>query len=104
VRAPLLLTLEIAILVPIAIVVLAASRARPDLADPPTAALLFATSVGMGLQTEVIGRVAGVGVATTYQSGAIARIAEVAASRIDERSEADEHAPLLTVLGSVLAA
>jgi len=103
VRAPLLLTLEVAILVPIAIVVLAAARARPELADTPAAALLFATSIGMGIQTEVIGRVAGVGVATTYQSGAIARIAEVAASRIDERSRDREHAPLLTVLGTVLA-
>jgi uncharacterized membrane protein YoaK (UPF0700 family) len=36
----------------------------------------------MGIQTEVIGRVAGVAVATTYQSGAIVRIAELASDRL----------------------
>ena len=39
------------------------------------------TAGAMGLQTEVIGRVAGTAVATTYQTGAITRIAEAVTRR-----------------------
>lgn len=103
-RAELLLGLELLLLVPIAIVVLDSPHPRASLGDLAAACLLFLTSTSMGLQTEVIGRVASVEVATTYQSGAIARIAEVAAQRLRPGAPVSAAGrPLLTVLGTVLA-
>jgi uncharacterized membrane protein YoaK (UPF0700 family) len=104
-RAELLVVLEVLLLVPIAVVVLDTSHPRTALDDVAAALLLFVTSTSMGLQTEVIGRVAGVGVATTYQSGAIVRIAEEAADRLRPGTPVRASAaPLLGVLGTVLAA
>ncbi len=101
-RAELLVVLELALLAPIAFVVLEVAHPRPELDDVAAAVLLVMTSIAMGLQTEVIGRVAGVGVATTYQSGAIARIAEVAAEPAG--TDGPPGRASLLVLGTVLAA
>jgi uncharacterized membrane protein YoaK (UPF0700 family) len=56
----------------------------------------------MGIQTEVIGRAAGVTVATTYQSGAIVRIAELATAGAAGRRRALA-AHTVVVLAVVLA-
>lgn len=44
---------------------------------PARAAVLLLAAVAMGLQTEAIRRASGIGIATTYESGAVARIGEV---------------------------
>jgi uncharacterized membrane protein YoaK (UPF0700 family) len=109
-RAELLLTLELVLLLPIAITLVEVSHPRRDLEGVVAAILLFATSTAMGLQTEVIGRVATTDVATTYQTGAIAHIAEVAADRWPPdradpaRATATRGSPLAGVLVTVLAA
>lgn len=63
--------------------------------------LIVLTSMAMGVQTEVIRHVAGTAVATTYQTGAIARMGE-AVSRVVSRTvrlrEERELAVLLAVL------
>jgi uncharacterized membrane protein YoaK (UPF0700 family) len=103
-RAELLLVLELVMLVPIAVVVLDSPDSR-SLEDGAAALLLFLTSTAMGLETEVIGRVAGVDVATTYQTRAIARIAEGAVARLRSGTGPPRESPrLLGVLGTVLAA
>jgi len=66
-------------------------------------ALILLTSAAMGVQTEVIRHVAGTAVATTYQTGAIARMGE-AVSRVVARTsrlrEEREVVVLLLVLGA----
>jgi uncharacterized membrane protein YoaK (UPF0700 family) len=104
-RAELLLGLEVVLLAPIAVVLVDTAQPRSELDDVAAAVLLFLTSTAMGLQTEVIGRVASIDVATTYQTGAIARIAEVAANRVRPGEQARRGGtPLLRVLGTVLVA
>lgn len=65
--------------------------------------LIVITSTAMGVQTEVIRHVAGTAVATTYQTGAIARIGE-AISRVVSRSVRLREERELAVLLVVLAA
>jgi uncharacterized membrane protein YoaK (UPF0700 family) len=68
--------------------------------------LIVLTSMAMGVQTLVIRRVAGTSVATTYQTGAIARMgASVTAvlSRAERLRDQRELAVLLLVLGSYVA-
>jgi uncharacterized membrane protein YoaK (UPF0700 family) len=104
-RAELLLGLEVVLLVPIAIVMLDTAHPRDDLGDFVAALLLFLTSTAMGLQTEVIGRVATTEVATTYQTGAIAHIAEAAADRVrPDPATRTSGAPIIGVLATVLVA
>lgn len=103
-RALLLLGLEIALLVPLAIVLAGTTGDAVVLTGPESGVLLVSTAIAMGLQTEVIGRVAGVQVATTYQSGTIARLAESAGHRAPAGSD-DQVAPSgLVTLAAVLAA
>jgi uncharacterized membrane protein YoaK (UPF0700 family) len=80
-RPELLLGLELGLLVPLAVVVLVDPRPSAQLSGITSGILVVLTACAMGLQTEVIGRVAGVAVATTYQTGAITRIAESVARR-----------------------
>ncbi len=104
-RAELLVILELALLVPIAIAVLVTDHPRTDLDDVVAAVLLVLTSMSMGLQTEVIGRVAGVDVATTYQTGAIAHLAEAGVRRTGIVGlEPKRSNTLVGVLGTVLVA
>jgi uncharacterized membrane protein YoaK (UPF0700 family) len=81
-RAELLLGAEMLLLVPLLVVVARDRRPLEQLSAVAEGCLLTVTSCAMGLQTEVIGRVAGISVATTYQTGAITRIAESVAARI----------------------
>jgi len=66
-------------------------------------AALASAAVAMGLQTDVIGAVAGVAVSTTYQAAAIARIGEAIATPPSTRDR-DSGRPLLVVLSVVLLA
>ena len=65
--------------------------------------LIVLTSMAMGVQTEVISHVAGTAVATTYQTGAIARMGE-AVSRVLSRTARLREERELAVLLAVLAA
>jgi len=75
-KAPVLLVSELVLLV----IVLAVAGPH-DGGDPPSGfdgfLLIALASLAMGVQTEVIRHVAGIGIATTYQSGAVARLGEV---------------------------
>jgi len=102
-RPELLLTIEVVVLAPLAIVVLTTPHPGAAFGGAATAALLLATTVAMGIQTEVIGRVAGVAVATTYQSGAIVRIAEQVTRAGTGRPTAPPLGPGVVVLLVVLA-
>lgn len=105
-RPQLLLGLEILLLVPLTIVVFDTAHPVADLSGLASGVLLVLTACAMGLQTEVIRHVAGVGVATTYQSGAIARVAELIAQRATPGvpKPVMPVAPGLIVLGVVLVA
>jgi uncharacterized membrane protein YoaK (UPF0700 family) len=105
-RPELLLGLEILLLVPLAIVQLDTAHPSAELSGLASGVLIVLTACAMGMQTEVIRRVAGVGVATTYQSGAIARLAELVAERATPRGtkQASPIGPGLVVLGGVLVA
>ncbi|HEY6532905.1 MAG TPA: YoaK family protein [Acidimicrobiales bacterium] len=63
-------------------------------------------ALAMGLQTVVIGRVGSVAVATTYESGAVARVGEEAAlaSRAPENDHRARHLRVVQVLGAVVVA
>jgi uncharacterized membrane protein YoaK (UPF0700 family) len=65
--------------------------------------LIVLTSMAMGVQTEVIRHVAGTAVATTYQTGAIARMGE-AVSRVVSRTARLREEREVVVLLVVLAA
>jgi uncharacterized membrane protein YoaK (UPF0700 family) len=65
--------------------------------------LIVLTSMAMGVQTEVIRHVAGTAVATTYQTGAIARMGE-AISRVVSRTARLREEREVMVLLFVLAA
>jgi uncharacterized membrane protein YoaK (UPF0700 family) len=65
--------------------------------------LIVLTSLAMGVQTEVIRHVAGVVVATTYESGALVRVGEVISALFFQGRDA-RYAKQLGVLGSVIAA
>jgi uncharacterized membrane protein YoaK (UPF0700 family) len=74
-KAEVLLVIELVLL----LLVVAVAGAHED--EPPGGfegfTLVVLASLAMGVQTEVVRHVAGVGVATTYQSGAVARLGEV---------------------------
>ena len=102
-RPTALLGIESVLLAVVAVTLLATEH--PGAIDgPEVAVLLVLASVAMGLQTEVIGRVAGVAVATTYQTGAIARIADITGNRAAGTPVAAGAGPPLTILVSVLLA
>ena len=74
-RGPVLLAVELALLA--AAIVIAGPIDGSHLRDGAQCVVLIALlSVGMGVQTEVISRVAGIMVATTYETGAITRAGE----------------------------
>ncbi len=103
-RPEILLAVEAVLLTALAIWLVVEDQPR-RLGGATSGTLLVIAAVAMGIQTEVIGRVAGVTVATTYQSGAIARIGDAVGNRSvrDEESRRGV-APGLLVLGSVLVA
>jgi uncharacterized membrane protein YoaK (UPF0700 family) len=75
-KAPLLLAIELVLLLLVIVVAGPHDESSPA-AGFEGAILIVLASTAMGVQTEVIRHVAGVGVATTYQSGAVARLGEI---------------------------
>jgi uncharacterized membrane protein YoaK (UPF0700 family) len=67
-------------------------------------AVIVVASVALGLQTEVIRRVSGVTIATTYQSGAIIGIGEELAGEVHRRTRLHTIGARLPMLGLVLVA
>lgn len=102
-RAEVLLGIEGALLTALAIALLAVDRPHA-LSGVASGTLLALAALAMGIQTEVIGRVAGITVATTYQTGAIARIADLTGRRTASDTAPSEARPGLAILGSVLVA
>jgi len=94
---------ELALLVPLAVVVLAVSDLT-DLDDLAIGALTLATACAMGMQTEVIRHVAGIAVATTYQTGALVRIAELVGGDDPDHDRSPTRAVGLAVLVMVIVA
>jgi uncharacterized membrane protein YoaK (UPF0700 family) len=64
-------------------------------------AVIALTSIAMGVQTEAIRHVAGVAVATTYESGALVRVGELISAPFRQGGE-PRYAKHLAVLGSVV--
>ena len=101
-----LLAVEFALLSALAIV---AGPIRTDLVmeGPLSAVLLVLAGVAMGVQTDVISRLAGVGMSTTYQTGALTHIAQAVVGLVD-RGIADmprrAHRLSLGVLSAVFGA
>jgi uncharacterized membrane protein YoaK (UPF0700 family) len=102
-RGEALLAVELFLLVPLAAVVFV--RDDPTrISGPGTALLIVLTACAMGVQTEVIRHVAGVAVATTYQSGAIARMAEDVAHTLPlQRARTYSRVDLAVLLSVLLA-
>ena len=103
-RPELLLALEVVMLAPLVVVLLDADHPTATLTGAGAGLLLLLTTAAMGIQTEVIRRVAGVAVATTYQSGAIVRMSELAVRRLVPGAPDDGTLPGVAVLAAVLAA
>jgi uncharacterized membrane protein YoaK (UPF0700 family) len=102
VRSVLLLAIELVLLLPLTIVLIDDPTPRADLHALATGALLLLTAGAMGMQTEVIGRVAGVAVSTTYQTGGITHIAESVARRLAPDRRPETVGPAVAVLLVVL--
>jgi len=85
-RHSVLLGIEFGFLSALAIV---AGPITTDLATdgPLSAALLVLAGVAMGVQTDVIGRLAGIGMSTTYQTGALTHIAQDVVGLVDRAAE-----------------
>jgi uncharacterized membrane protein YoaK (UPF0700 family) len=64
--------------------------------------LIALTSAAMGVQTEAIRHVAGVAIATTYESGALVRIGEVLSAPFRQGREARYAKPLGVLVGVLL--
>jgi uncharacterized membrane protein YoaK (UPF0700 family) len=100
-KGPTLIVIELVLLL---IVTIVAGRVDGDnLSGGFTGVVLVSLgSFAMGIQTEAIRRVAGVGIATTYQSGAIARIGETT-TRLFHRPNAPARVvTTLPILAAVL--
>lgn len=101
-RGPVLLGVELMLLLAVVVI------RGPWHGDHLTAgleawSLIVLTSVAMGVQTEVIRHVAGVAVATTYETGTLVRVGEAVTARFG-RDRGTRGAKLLGVLGSVVVA
>jgi uncharacterized membrane protein YoaK (UPF0700 family) len=102
-KGPLLVAIEIALLLAVIGVAGPHGESRPA-GGFTGAALIVLASLAMGVQTEAIRHVAGVGVATTYQSGAVARLGEVATGTVRRPPAGRRFGFELRVLALVLVA
>ena len=80
IRRRVLLAIELVLLVGLAVANAAVAPDRSPLTGATLGALLLVAAVAMGVQTEAIRRAAGVAIATTYETGAVARIGEALAA------------------------
>jgi uncharacterized membrane protein YoaK (UPF0700 family) len=102
-KAPVLLAVELLLL----LALIAVAGPVDDAVPAPGlegAVLIVLASLAMGVQTEVIRHVAGVGVATTYQSGAVARIGEAMTGPLRGGDPPRRYATKLGILVLVLVA
>jgi len=94
---------EVVLLTAVALGFVVVGGSEPFTTTAAQVAALATAAVAMGLQTDVIGSVAGVAVSTTYQAGAIARIGEAIGTPPGAR-ERESGRRLLVVLSVVLLA
>ena len=78
-------------------------HARAPMGGANEVLVLAVASVAMGLQTVALGRVSGVSVSTTYQTGAIVRLSESAADAVPGSTSAADSRRALVVLAIVIA-
>lgn len=102
-KAPALLFVELLLLILLVVITGPIDRAGP-VAGFDGALLIVLTSLAMGIQTEAIRHVAGVSVATTYQSGAVARIGEAMTGALRRTEVPGRYATQLEILVLVLLA
>ena len=100
-RARELLAAEAVLLVVVAVAVGPVTEVDRQLGGIGGAALLLALAVAMGVQTEVLQAHAGVAISTTYQTGALTRIAENLARAGDPDPQARRR--VVSVLSIVFA-
>jgi uncharacterized membrane protein YoaK (UPF0700 family) len=98
-----LLTVETIALAALALVAGDVLHAHAPMGGADEVVALALASVAMGLQTVALGRVSGVSVSTTYQTGAIVRLSESAADAVPGSESAADARRALTVLAIVIA-
>ena len=101
-RPRVLLALELGLLVGLAVATAIVGDGESPFTGATRGALLSVAAVAMGIQTEVIRRAFGVTVATTYQTGSLARVGETVGA-MPRRHERQGATATLVVLGSVVA-
>jgi len=101
-RPRVLLTLELVLLVGLAVATAVVGDGESPFTGAARGALLFVAAVAMGIQTEVIRRAFGVTIATTYQTGSLARVGETVGA-MPRGSERQGATTTLVVLGAVVA-
>lgn len=100
-KGPTLIVIELVLL--LVVTVVAGSVGADDPAGGFKGVVLITLgSLAMGIQTEAIRRVAGVGIATTYQSGAVARIGEATTALLRQPTAGARLAAPLPILAAVL--
>ncbi len=99
-RAPVLLSLELVLLVALAIGNALVEDRDSLLSGVSLGVWLLVAAVAMGVQTESIRRAAGVGVSTTYETGAMARIGETLGP--DPASQQRQGTTTFIVLGAMV--
>jgi uncharacterized membrane protein YoaK (UPF0700 family) len=104
VRPVVLLGVETALIVVVAAVAGNLAGQTPPVGGTKEVVLLGLGSLAMGVQTDVIRQVARVSVATTYQSGALVRIASELADVVVHARLAPTARKVLLVLGGMVAA
>ena len=82
-RTPVLLAIEGALLVVFAAVAGSVTHDVAPIGGAREVFLLTVSSIAMGVETDVVRRVAGVPVYTTFQTGTIARLAETGAEEVE---------------------
>lgn len=99
-RAP-LLGIECVLLVAVALLAGDVTPLEPSVRGPHLALVLALASLAMGIQTVVIGRVAGIAMSTTFETEAIVRLAE---TTVDGTHRPPERIRTILVLTAVLLA
>jgi uncharacterized membrane protein YoaK (UPF0700 family) len=102
-RRWMLLAVETLALMALAVAAGDVLHARAPMGGADEVAALALAAIAMGLQTVALGRVSGVSVSTTYQTGAIVRLSESAADAVPGSTTARDARRALVVLVIVVA-
>lgn len=101
-RRRVLVLVELVLLIAYTIPAVRVVTSHPMVGGPGAAALLLVGAVAMGVQTDAVRRVAGRQVATTYQTGAITRLAETAIRAVRGTTPSSDRAGVTVALLTVV--